>query len=214
MSWPHLPSLASALSCQDHIDHISFEESGQLEDRVAVAGNILKSTEELRSLALAFDHTSARNLTSGRLKLSNIARASPLQTNLLFAADLSHLEALRFDNLYFHGADFQHLLAALSQCSPTLQLLDMSVIYITGIETREGLGWPDVFRILALMPKLKDLMLDVLGIGAAGYDCAYVVLGGLCSRAVDCSGRSEVVAAVKRCWTGCWVDEKALGGDL
>lgn len=56
---------------EDSKDRESVDESqseiGQLEDRVAVAGNILKSTKELHSLVLAFDHVPARCLTTCRL---------------------------------------------------------------------------------------------------------------------------------------------------
>lgn len=186
----------------DSQDRESVDESqsaiGRPEDRLAVAGNILKSTKELRSLALAFNRLSTRCSRTCRLKLSEIARTSPLQTNLLVAANLSHLESLILENLYIHGTrDFRHLLAALSQCIPTLQELRMCNVYITGLEIRERLGWPDVFQILAVMPKLEKITFEVLGFGSTGFG-EYAFFSGLHPYTLGCRGRSEVVAALRQ----------------
>ena len=73
----------------------------------------------------------------------------------------------------------------------------MSYVHITGVEIREGLGWPDVFRVLAVMPKLKKIEFEVLGFGSTGFG-EYAFFGGLQPYTLDCCGRSEVVAALRR----------------
>lgn len=68
-----------------------------------------------------------------------------------------------------------------------------------GLEIIGGLGWPDVFQILAVMPRLKKVTFEAFGFGSTVHGCECVALGGRGSHlAVDCCGRSEAVAVLRR----------------